>query len=280
MNSKRLERSTQLVLMALSQEQDIVLCRNRARSIAAALRYDRQQQVRIATAVSEIARNASRYARQATVEFSVNHGDTKAGSRVAPSFVTVVRDKGPGIEDLPSILAGTSQSGARMGMGILGAKRLMDAVHIDTGINGTTVRLEQKLPTGVDYKLLDLRNIVEEINRSSKGKLFDELGTQNQELIRTIDQLDTQRIELEKINDELSETNRGVVALYDELDTVMRVGRVVASKLDLAALLQAITDATVEVSGAECGGFFRKEPQSENFMCQTVSGPLGVRANA
>ena len=262
MNSKRLERSTQLVLMALSQEQDIVLCRNRARSIAAALRFDRQQQVRIATAVSEIARNASRYARQATVEFSVNHGDTKAGSRVAPSFVTVVRDKGPGIENLSSILAGTYQSGAGMGMGILGAKRLMDAVHIDTGINGTTVRLEQKLPTGVDYKLLDLRNIVEEINRSSKGKLFDELGTQNQELIRTIDQLDTQRVEIEKINEELSETNRGVVALYDELDTVQRVGRVVASKLDLAALLQAITDATVEVSGAECGGFFRKEPQS------------------
>jgi len=276
MNSKRLERSTQLVLMALSQEQDIVLCRNRARSIAAALRFDRQQQVRIATAVSEIARNASRYARQATVEFSVNHGDTKAGSRVAPSFVTVVRDKGPGIENLSSILAGTYQSGAGMGMGILGAKRLMDAVHIDTGINGTTVRLEQKLPTGVDYKLLDLRNIVEEINRSSKGKLFDELGTQNQELIRTIDQLDTQRVEIEKINEELSETNRGVVALYDELDTVQRVGRVVASKLDLAALLQAITDATVEVSGAECGGFFRKEPQSENFMCQTVSGPLGI----
>ena len=111
MNSKRLERSTQLVLMALSQEQDIVLCRNRARSIAAALRYDRQQQVRIATAVSEIARNASRYARQATVEFSVNHGDTKAGSRVAPSFVTVVRDKGPGIENLSSIWLGLINPG-------------------------------------------------------------------------------------------------------------------------------------------------------------------------
>jgi hypothetical protein len=79
-----------------------------------------------------------------------------------------------------------------------------------------------------------------------------------------------------KINDELGETNRGVVALYDELDTVQQVGRVVASKLDLAALLQAITDATVEVSGAECGAFFRKELQSPSFTCQTVSGPLGI----
>ena len=89
-------------------------------------------------------------------------------------------------------------------------------------------------------------------------------------------ELNTQRIELEKINDELGETNRGVVALYDELDTVQRVCQVVSSKLDLTALLQAITDATVEVSGAECGGFFRKEPQITRFTCQTVAGPLGI----
>jgi predicted transcriptional regulator len=114
-----------------------------------------------------------------------------------------------------------------------------------------------------------------EISHSSQAELLDELAAQNQELLTTLDQLNTQRIELEKINDELEETNRGVVALYDELDTVQRVGRVVASKLDLTALLQAITDSTVEVSGAECGGFFRKEPQSANFICQTVAGPLG-----
>ena len=153
----------------------------------------------------------------------------------------------------------------------LAAKRLMDSVHIDTEASGTTVRLVQTLPKGMDLNPLDLQSIAREISRSSQADLLDELAAQNQELITTLDQLNTQRIELEKINDELGETNRGVVALYDELDTVQRVGRVVASKLDLAALLQAITDATVEVSGAECGGFFRKEPQSANFTCQTVA---------
>ena len=58
MNSEAPERSTRLLLMAIRREQDVVLCRNRARAIAAALNFDRQQQVRIATAVSEIARNA------------------------------------------------------------------------------------------------------------------------------------------------------------------------------------------------------------------------------
>ena len=128
------------------------------------------------------------------------------------------------------------------------------------------MRLVQELPKGVDLKPLDLQNIAGEISRSSQAELLDELAAQNQELITTLDQLNAQRIELEKINDELGETNRGVVALYDELDTVQRVGRVVASKLDLAALLQAITDATVEVSGAECGGFFRKEPHERQIL--------------
>jgi anti-sigma regulatory factor (Ser/Thr protein kinase) len=49
-----------------------------------------------------------------------------------------VRDRGPGIGDLPSILAGTYQSASGMGMGVLGAKRLMDSVHIDTEASGTT----------------------------------------------------------------------------------------------------------------------------------------------
>ena len=276
MNPEAPERSTRLLLMALRREQDVVLCRNRARAIAATLRFDRQQQVRIATAVSEIARNAFRYANEATVEFSLTRSQTGSNRRMTQSFVTVVRDRGPGIGDLAAILAGTYRSTSGMGMGILAAKRLVDSVDIDTEARGTTVRLVQELPKGVEISPLDLQRIANEVSRSSQAALLEELAAQNQELITTLDQLSTQRVELEKVNDELSETNRGVVALYDELDTVQRVSRVVASKLDLTALLQAITDATVEVSGAECGGFFRKEAETGNFTCQTVAGPLGI----
>ena len=138
--------------MALRREQDVVLCRNRARTIAAALHFDRQQQVRIATAVSEIARNAFRYAREATAEFSLARGRTGANRRIAQSFVTIVRDRGPGIGDLPSILAGTFRSASGMGMGILAAKRLMDSVDIETGTSGTTVRLACGVPEGVNLK--------------------------------------------------------------------------------------------------------------------------------
>ena len=276
MSSEASERSTRLLLMALRRDQDVVLCRNRARTIAGTLGFDRQQQVRIATAVSEIARNAFRYGIEATAEFSLVQSKTGANRRITQSFVTIVRDRGPGIADLSSILAGTFQSKSGMGIGILASKRLMDSVSIDSGPGGTRVRLVQDLPKGANLKSLDLQIVAGEINRSAQADLLDELASQNQELIATLDQLNNQRVELEQINEELGETNRGVVALYDELDTVQRVGRVVASKLDLAALLQAITDATVEVSGAECGGFFRKEPQVASFTCQTVAGSLGI----
>jgi signal transduction histidine kinase len=274
MNSEATEKSTRLLLMALRREQDVVLCRNRARTIAAAFHFDRQLQVRIATAVSEIARNAFCYARDATAEFSFVQTRTAAKRRNSQSFVTTIRDRGPGIGDLSAILAGTCQS--KGGMGILAAKRLMDRVLIESGASGTTVRLAQELPKGVDLQTLDLHNIVRELSRSSQAEMLDEIAAQNQELIATIDQLNAQSHELQRINEELGETNRGVVALFDELDTVQRVGRAVASKLDLSAFLQAITDATVEVSGAECGGFFRKEPQMVKFACQTVAGPLGI----
>jgi signal transduction histidine kinase len=276
MSSEPIEKTTRLVLMTLRREQDVVNCRNRARTIAAAFRFDRHDQVRIATAVSEIARNAFCYATGATVEFSLAQTRTRDNRRSVPSFVVIVRDRGSGISNLPSILAGTYQSESGMGMGILAAKRLMDDVLFETKATGTTVRLVRELPKGTDLAGLDLQSIARDISRTSQAELLEELAAQNQELIATLDQLNSQRLELQKINDELSETNRGVVALFDELDTVQRVGRVVASKLDLTDLLQAITDATVEVSGAECGGFFRKEPQMAEFACQTVAGPLGI----
>lgn len=277
MNSEAPDRSTRLLLIPLRQEQDVVLCRNRARTIAAALRFDRQQQVRIATAVSEIARNAFRYARAATAEFLLTQSRTGADRGITESFVTVVRDQGPGIADLASILTGDYQCKNGTGKGgIFAAKRLMDSVDINTNASGTTVRLMQEFPKGVHLRQLDLQRIVGEIVRPPQVKPIDELAAQNQELITALDLMNTQRVELERVTDEFIETNRGVVALYDELETVQRVGRVVASKLDLAALLQAITDATVEITGAECGGFFRKKSQSRNFACQTAAGPLSV----
>ena len=63
--------SEQILNIALRTERDVVQARQRARELAALLGFDNQDQIRLATATSEIARNAFRYARNGVVEFSV-----------------------------------------------------------------------------------------------------------------------------------------------------------------------------------------------------------------
>ena len=60
-----------IIAVGVTREQDVVNARQRARQVAELLGFDGQDQTRIATAVSEIARNAFRYARGGRVEFSV-----------------------------------------------------------------------------------------------------------------------------------------------------------------------------------------------------------------
>ena len=92
--------STPLLTIHLRYEEDVVLARQRARQIAAAVGFEAQDQTRIATAVSEIARNAFRYARNGKAQFAIE-------GRTRPQLLTIViSDAGPGIDDLPAVLDG------------------------------------------------------------------------------------------------------------------------------------------------------------------------------
>ncbi|MGA8301173.1 MAG: ATP-binding protein, partial [Terriglobales bacterium] len=108
-----------LITIDVRSENDVVLVRQKARTIAAALKFDAQDQTRIATAVSEIARNTFQYAGGGSVEFRVD--DTHDGML----FITF-SDRGRGIHDVEEILSGKYVSRTGMGLGIIGAKRLMD----------------------------------------------------------------------------------------------------------------------------------------------------------
>lgn len=204
--------STRLLKVALHNEQDVVAARQRARQIAELLGYDNQDQVRIATAVSEMARNAYRYAGGGSVEFH-------AESRPAPALRIHIVDRGPGIANLQDILDGRYQSATGMGMGIIGTMRLVERVDIDTrpGV-GTTIVLAKSLPPACR---LD-RHRVEELSRSLAQQwpidAFAEVQRQNQELLQTLADLRGRQEELVNLTRELEDTNRGVVALYAELD--------------------------------------------------------------
>lgn len=266
--------SVRLFRMRLRQEPDVVLCRNRAKGVAEKFGFDRQDQIRIATAVSEIARNAFRYAKEASAEFFLESADKKPGRKNHQSLLCVIQDQGPGITNLEEVLSGKYRSSTGMGMGLTGAHRLMDSVKVDTSPAGTTVRLGKELPRGKSIAATELQAIVDAVSGPGLGNPVEELAYQNREILFMMETVGEKSEELTRVNEELSETNRGVVALYDELDTIYRVGHVLASKLELDDLLQALIDATTEISGAEIGIFVYEEDESEKTLRQHTAGIL------
>jgi signal transduction histidine kinase/CheY-like chemotaxis protein len=131
-----------------------------------------------------------------------------------------VRDQGPGIPDLAHVMSGQYQSTTGMGVGILGAHRLMDQVVIDTkpGV-GTDVLLTKILPARAPLiNQTQFTRITSQLSTSVSGDPLGELQEQNRELVRALGELREKQDELMNLNRELEDTNRGVVALYAELD--------------------------------------------------------------
>jgi len=203
---------TTLFKLVVNVEQDVVQARQRTRELAEQLGFETQEQVRLATAVSELARNAFQYAKGGTVEYYVE-GEPQ-------TFLVRVQDQGKGIPHLADVLEGRYTSSTGMGVGLIGTRRLMDFFEIESlPERGTTVvvgkPLPKRAPTLTDSQLQQLREAV--IARSPQNP-YQEVQRQNQELLRAMADLRKREDELTQLNQELEDTNRGVVALYAELD--------------------------------------------------------------
>jgi signal transduction histidine kinase/DNA-binding response OmpR family regulator len=203
-----------ILTLAIASERDTVSARQRARQIARLLGFEAQDQTRISTAVSEIARNAFNYAGGGRVEYSIE-------GRTSPQlFIVKIKDTGPGVRNLEDILEGRYQSQTGMGLGILGARRLMDQFQIESAPGaGTTVWLKKLFPRRSRvWQAQDLPGLAAKLADEGPQDAFQELQHQNQELVNALEEIRTRQIELTRLNRELEDTNRGVVALYAELD--------------------------------------------------------------
>jgi signal transduction histidine kinase/DNA-binding response OmpR family regulator len=203
-----------ILTLAIASERDTVAARQRARQIARLLGFEPQDQTRISTAVSEIARNAFNYAGGGRVEYLIE-------GRTSPQlFIVKIKDSGPGVHDLKSILEGRYQSSTGMGLGILGARRLMDQFEIESNPGqGTTIWLKKLLPRRSRvWTAKDLAGLAGSLAGEAPQDAFQELQHQNQELVKALEEIRTRQVELTRLNRELEDTNRGVVALYAELD--------------------------------------------------------------
>lgn len=203
-----------IVTVPIENEGDVVAVRQRAHRIAELLGFERQDQTRIATAVSELARNAFGYAGGGRAEFALD------ASAAPQRFVIRICDQGPGIKDLQTILDGQYRSSSGMGLGLVGARRLMDTFKVDSNLGkGTIVEVGHRLSNRLDpWPRARLTEIVSSLKKDISSDPLAALREQNRELMQSLEELRRREEESKQLNEELGDTNRGVVALYAELD--------------------------------------------------------------
>jgi serine/threonine-protein kinase RsbT len=123
--------------IAIESDADVVTARQRARALAVGVDMPTTDQTLLATAISEIARNITTYAVRGEVVIDlVRDENGRRGVRV------IARDDGPGIDDLERALTDGYTTGGGLGLGLPGARRLVDEFDIQTAPGeGTTVTL-------------------------------------------------------------------------------------------------------------------------------------------
>ena len=194
--------NTQLFTSEIRTESDVVFVRQRARQIAALLEFDAHEQTRISTAVSEIARNAFLYAQGGRAQFSIE-------GALPEHLIIRISDRGQGISNLPAILAGHYSSDTGLGLGLLGAKRLMDAFSADSVPgHGTTVVLGKALPARAPTVTPQLvLRISAELAKLAPTSPLDEIRLQNIELLRALDELRSRQLDLDRMYREVADAN-------------------------------------------------------------------------
>lgn len=118
----------------VATDQDVVRVRQLVRTVAVAVKLSLVDQTKLVTAASELARNTLVYGGGGTVEVTRVRNERRAGIRI------VFADQGPGIVDLDLAFTDGYTTGGGLGLGLSGARRLVDEFEIDTEPGkGTTV---------------------------------------------------------------------------------------------------------------------------------------------
>ncbi len=207
--------TTPLTFLDLQDERDIVLARQRARVVASRLGFESQDQIRIATAVSEAARQAFRSGGLVRVAFLMedNPGTALAVQIDALQIEneSVVRSLGYTPVELEQVASDA---------GLEGARRMMDGFRVEPSFGGGfTIAMTKALPRrSRTTTAAAAAQLADELMQIIPTSPVEELLRQNRELLRLLDDLRNRELELARLNSELEDTNRGVVALYLELD--------------------------------------------------------------
>ena len=124
--------------LQISSEHDILTARQRGRELAADVGFSGSDLTIVATAISEIARNIVEYAGRGEIVFTLVRDGRSRG------IVVVARDEGPGIPDVALAMQDGYSTRKSLGLGLPGARRLMDEFDVQSEAGrGTTVTMKK-----------------------------------------------------------------------------------------------------------------------------------------
>jgi serine/threonine-protein kinase RsbT len=120
----------------IEHESDIVVARREGRVIAASLGFTSGELAIIATAISEVARNIVAYAHSGVIIVEIVERNGRRGLQV------IAKDNGPGIANIEQAMTDGFSTSNGLGLGLPGARRLMDEFQLDSVVGkGTTVTM-------------------------------------------------------------------------------------------------------------------------------------------
>ncbi|MGW0874163.1 sensor histidine kinase [Streptomyces sp. NPDC002740] len=178
----------------LSSAQDVFGLRRRAQQAAAALELDRQDQVRLATALSEVGRD-----RLGCRELKVSFGITAAGQSASLLVTFTWRGGPPPAQDTLDLAA------------------KLVRIDYEAATAASRIVITQPLPAEGVLQAEQHTRLAKVLTDGARSTEADDLRAQTRDLIATLEETRAQREELRRLNEELEETNRGVLALYSEL---------------------------------------------------------------
>jgi len=202
-----------ILSVALDSDQDLVVVRQRARQVSQLLGFSQQDQVRVATAVSEIARAACHQGSGGRASFLL-------GRKLGRQHLEVIINPGTGERLLsapPAPDEGISRTLPQLAL--ISAHRLMDSCDVEPEQGMVTaVTMRKALPPQAMVDSARLGEISARLAGSPVSNTLQELEQQNRELLATLAELRERQEDLLSLTRELEDTNRGIVALYAEIE--------------------------------------------------------------
>ena len=193
-----------ILAVAIESDKDVVLVRQRARQVSMLLGFAKQDQVRIATAVSEVARAACHGGISARAVFVLDDEHERQQLDVT---VSAVRAPAP-----------YSEGAALADAALVTAHRLMESCVADERAAAPAIHMRKPLPQQAPVGAQRLAQIAAELAATPTGSSFEEVQQQNRELVETLAELRERQEDLISLTRELEDTNRGIVALYAEIE--------------------------------------------------------------